>query len=282
VPLTDSISYRSQILNPEQYLLAKEEVLDICREIKEKLLVKLPFRQSRDQGIFRMRYGLDGSMRIHTLEEVGTFYGVTRERVRQIEFKGWRKLMKRAAEVSENWLFVRLKTINRLEDLLGEDLAEEIFRSDHPSELKKIRFTGQKISQRKEVKMNLGQKNDLAVFLRERRAHLGKSQKQIALALGMPPNQYSQYESRGFLPRDPERLQKLANALEVSVEKVLMKKGHQKPAADSDILPLIKAIAESGCQKFFLDDLHFLLQTQQGLRTPMTAEIVAALLRHRS
>jgi RNA polymerase primary sigma factor len=46
---------------------------------------------SRDEKIIRMRFGIeDGSER--TLEEVGQSFGVTRERIRQIEAKALRKL----------------------------------------------------------------------------------------------------------------------------------------------------------------------------------------------
>jgi RNA polymerase primary sigma factor len=45
----------------------------------------------REQQVVRLRYGLtDGEL--HTLEEVGRVFGVTRERVRQIEAKGLAKL----------------------------------------------------------------------------------------------------------------------------------------------------------------------------------------------
>jgi RNA polymerase primary sigma factor len=45
----------------------------------------------REQEIVRMRFGLeDGQAR--TLEEVGKYFGVTRERVRQIEAKTLAKL----------------------------------------------------------------------------------------------------------------------------------------------------------------------------------------------
>jgi RNA polymerase primary sigma factor len=41
--------------------------------------------------VLEMRFGLkDGEA--HTLEEVGQFFGVTRERIRQIEAKALRKL----------------------------------------------------------------------------------------------------------------------------------------------------------------------------------------------
>ncbi len=45
----------------------------------------------REERIIKMRFGLeDGSE--HTLEEVGQIFGVTRERIRQIEAKALRRL----------------------------------------------------------------------------------------------------------------------------------------------------------------------------------------------
>ncbi|MCX6813631.1 MAG: sigma-70 family RNA polymerase sigma factor [Candidatus Azambacteria bacterium] len=47
--------------------------------------------QPREQKILRMRFGLDAGV-THTLEEVGNEFGVTRERIRQIEFKALEKI----------------------------------------------------------------------------------------------------------------------------------------------------------------------------------------------
>jgi RNA polymerase primary sigma factor len=51
--------------------------------IIKKILDDLP---SRDADVLRLRFGIDGC-EPYTLEEIGEFYGVTRERVRQIESK---------------------------------------------------------------------------------------------------------------------------------------------------------------------------------------------------
>jgi RNA polymerase primary sigma factor len=47
----------------------------------------------REQRILRMRFGI-GEAQDHTLEEVGKVFGVTRERIRQIEAKALEKLRK--------------------------------------------------------------------------------------------------------------------------------------------------------------------------------------------
>src|SRR3989339_764204 len=49
--------------------------------------------QPREQKILRMRFGLDDGV-AHTLEEVGNEFGVTRERIRQIEAKALEKIQK--------------------------------------------------------------------------------------------------------------------------------------------------------------------------------------------
>jgi RNA polymerase primary sigma factor len=59
--------------------------------LKEKLGEVLTMLNERERKILEMRFGLvDGYGR--TLEELGNIYGVTRERIRQLEAKALRKL----------------------------------------------------------------------------------------------------------------------------------------------------------------------------------------------
>jgi len=59
--------------------------------LKENLYEMLDFLSPRERKIIIMRFGLDG-WDMHTLEEVGREFGVTRERIRQIEAKTLEKL----------------------------------------------------------------------------------------------------------------------------------------------------------------------------------------------
>ncbi|MFH1012381.1 MAG: RNA polymerase sigma factor RpoD [Candidatus Peregrinibacteria bacterium] len=59
--------------------------------MKENIRYMLQYLTPREQKIIRMRFGLDDGIG-HTLEEVGKEFGVTRERIRQIEAKILQKL----------------------------------------------------------------------------------------------------------------------------------------------------------------------------------------------
>lgn len=66
--------------NNASYELLKNELEDVLETLTD-----------REENVLRLRFGLDDG-RQRTLEEVGTVFGVTRERIRQIEAKALRKL----------------------------------------------------------------------------------------------------------------------------------------------------------------------------------------------
>jgi RNA polymerase primary sigma factor len=70
-------------ITPAQ-LAARALLRDLIREILADLT-------EREQNILKMRFGLDDGVN-HTLEEVGKEFGVTRERIRQIEAKALEKI----------------------------------------------------------------------------------------------------------------------------------------------------------------------------------------------
>jgi RNA polymerase primary sigma factor len=63
----------------------------INRDLQEKIHKMLNTLTPKEERILRMRFGL-GDETPHTLEEVGQIFGVSRERIRQIEAQALRKL----------------------------------------------------------------------------------------------------------------------------------------------------------------------------------------------
>ena len=72
--------------------------------LKEQIEETLDNLSEREKRVLQLRFGLEDG-RSRTLEEVGRAFGVTRERIRQIEAKALRKLRhpKRSEELRDFW-----------------------------------------------------------------------------------------------------------------------------------------------------------------------------------
>jgi RNA polymerase primary sigma factor len=73
----------------EEYPNAEEEVID--QFLSDEIAAALRTLPPRDAKVLRLYFGLDGG-REHTLEEIGTMFGVTRERVRQLRDRALKRL----------------------------------------------------------------------------------------------------------------------------------------------------------------------------------------------
>ncbi len=82
---------RADVRTDEQEIVAQA---DMARDRVTKLLDGL---DARTREVIRMRNGLDGSAEM-TLEQIGQHFGITKERVRQINVRGMKQLRERAQQ----------------------------------------------------------------------------------------------------------------------------------------------------------------------------------------
>ena len=85
----DEDSTLSELIKDEKNL-SPSQTADLSL-LKEKVRAVLVDLTPREQEILKLRFGLDDGV-THTLEEVGKKFGVTRERIRQIEAKALLKM----------------------------------------------------------------------------------------------------------------------------------------------------------------------------------------------
>ncbi len=99
----DNIYLEDTILNEDSENFEN----DIINEIsKKKIYEILDNLEEREKDILLRRYGLSG-YDIHTLEQVGEAFNITRERVRQIEKKTLAKLRKKYDKELNNSMYVK-------------------------------------------------------------------------------------------------------------------------------------------------------------------------------
>ncbi|MGL4423683.1 MAG: sigma-70 family RNA polymerase sigma factor, partial [Gemmataceae bacterium] len=78
----------------------EQEVLATADAARDRVNRLLEYLDPRTREVIKMRTGLAGREEM-TLEEIGQHFGITKERVRQINVRGMRQLRERAAEENE-------------------------------------------------------------------------------------------------------------------------------------------------------------------------------------
>ena len=89
------------------------------KQVTKKLLGALP---ERARDVLEKRYGLGKDSESHTLESIGQTYGITRERVRQIENYALQSIQKSDVYGEHQPVFDELRTVV---DKLGSIVAED-------------------------------------------------------------------------------------------------------------------------------------------------------------
>lgn len=95
------------------------------KQVTKKLLSVLP---DRARDVLEKRYGLGSTSETFTLESIGQTYGITRERVRQIENYGIQSIQKSDAYKESQEIFDELQTaLHTLGSVISEkDLLDEL------------------------------------------------------------------------------------------------------------------------------------------------------------
>lgn len=85
----DNTSVFGDFLEDNETISPEENAMEVSLQME--LAKQMEALSERERKVLELRFGLYQGRR-HTLEEVGNYFGVTRERIRQIESKALRKL----------------------------------------------------------------------------------------------------------------------------------------------------------------------------------------------
>lgn len=105
-------------------LEAKEDLEKASRNIRTLLasIKALPISE-KIKTAFKMYYGLEGHREDYTLESIAetSGFGVTRERIRQMNNKVWEKLAEYGISMNDEKLVAALKRVHDLENIVGNE-----------------------------------------------------------------------------------------------------------------------------------------------------------------
>lgn len=151
-------------------------------QVVDRLISSLSTKDRKEERVLRMRFGI-GVNGAHTLDEIGIRFGVTRERIRQIETKAIRKLRHqgRSEPFASTVLGIQPEQ-NPLspnaqepeEDELSDDLQTSLApeAQKQPAELRSLRESIQKVGHSKSTALDrmLAQAIELGVPVEDGRA----------------------------------------------------------------------------------------------------------------
>jgi RNA polymerase primary sigma factor len=117
ISIADSLPDQT-FLTPEQFETATDE-FEQTKIRLQNMLISLECFSERDQNIFALRFGLDGSLEKKTLDEIGKRFGVTREGIRQIVLKLCRKLQSKGMIKGPECVEIEVEKIKLFIDIIG-------------------------------------------------------------------------------------------------------------------------------------------------------------------
>lgn len=103
--IPDEFTHRSKYVTGHDEMLEHRmdthtdegEMMMVAEQAKQRVNRLLEHLDPRTREVIRMRTGIDGSAEM-TLEQIGQHFGITKERVRQINVRGMKQLREKAAE----------------------------------------------------------------------------------------------------------------------------------------------------------------------------------------
>jgi len=198
---------------------------------------KLP---KRPQEVIILRFSLDGKG-IRTLDEIGKDYGVTRERVRQIEAEGISKLKAIGKENNIGQVFDYIqKAIEDHGGIMSEDsIAEYLFGAEANSGINRqltllILSLDEKIKNTKEIKVH----KKIYFYDDEHVSRFKEVMSDIEKYL-LEKNENLEYEriielanecasKKGFSKLSPNAIKSYLNANKIIIKNILNQWGHEK------------------------------------------------------
>ena len=115
----------------------------------------------------------------------------------------------------------------------------------------------------------------VSYLLLSTRRRMGKSQKEIALALNISPGYYSRLEGSGLIPS--HQLSEIARILCLSKDD-LFQKLNPRGIEEKNLMPLIRCLSMTAFEKLNMREFEFLAKMQQVVGREISPKILVDLM----